>query len=184
MAETQDIQNFTPEEEAEVKRIVDSLDAELAAITKMRGEVSIIQADSTAADFTIKPSESLGKDEASYPQEETDEIVDITDMIEEVPEEAPSLVEVEPVPQFEEHEVYEEKQPQPETVSEEIEIAEFKEEAPAFEEEIISEPSKKEISPLEELEELTKFEPQTVEAHEIRTDEFITEEPQLPKDVV
>lgn len=186
MAVTEEIQNLTPEEEAEITRIVDSFDAELASIAKMRGMVSVIQADSTADDFTITPGKQLEEGEALQVDEEPEEIVDITDMIEEVPEETPPSVEQEAILEFEEPKAYEEELPQePEVKAEETPLEEFGEEIPSFEEKEVppAKPSKKEVSPLDELEELTKFEPQTVEAHEIRTDEFVTEEPRGPKDV-
>ncbi|MGQ9842205.1 MAG: tetratricopeptide repeat protein [Spirochaetota bacterium] len=186
MAVTQEMQNLTPEEEAEITRIVDSFDAELASIAQMRGMVSVIQADSTANDFTITPGERLEQDEALQVYEEPEEIVDITDMIEEVPEEAPPSVEQEAILEFEEPRAYEEELPhEPEVKAEELPLEEFEEQIPSFEEKEVppAKPPKKDVSPLDELEELTKFEPQTVEAHEIRTDEFVTEEPRGPKDV-
>ncbi|MEW6528133.1 MAG: tetratricopeptide repeat protein [Spirochaetota bacterium] len=187
MAVTEEIQNLTPEEEAEITRIVDSFDAELASIAQMRGKVSVIQADSTAADFTISPGQREEEQEGlTTPEvyEESEEIVDITDMIEEVPEEMPPSVEEEALPEFEEV-VSEEALPQePEKAFEEMLPEELPEEIPSFEEtKLPPKPTKKEVSPLDELEELTKFEPETVEAHEIRTDEFVTEEPRIPRDV-
>ncbi|GAB4221058.1 MAG: hypothetical protein Kow00102_13320 [Spirochaetota bacterium] len=186
MAVTEEIQNLTPEEEAEITRIVDSFDAELASIAQMRGRVSVIQADSSAADFTITPGQREEEGEGLTTKEvyeESEEIVDITDMIEEVPEEMPPSVE-EALPEFEEH-VSEEALPQePEKAFEETLPEELPEEIPSFEEkELPPKPPEKEVSPLDELEELTKFEPETVEAHEIRTDEFVTEEPRIPRDV-
>ena len=185
MAVTEEIQNLTPEEEAEITRIVDSFDTELASIAQMRGKVSVIQADSTADDFTITPGEGLEEGEAAQAYEEPEEIVDITEMIEEVPEETPPSVEEEKIPEFEEPEAYEEELPREPEIIEEPPLEEFKEEIPSFEEKEVppAKPPKKEVSPLDELEELTKFEPETVEAHEIRTDEFVTEEPRGPKDV-
>ncbi len=184
MAVTEEIQNLTPEEEAEITRIVDLFDAELASIAQMRGRVSVIQADSQAADFTITPgqheekAEGLTRPEVS---EESEDIVDITDMIEEVPEEMPHTVEEETLPEFEEP-VSEETLPQePEKAFEETLPEELPQEIPSLEEKEL--PPKKEISPLAELEELTKFEPETVEANEIRTDEFVTEKPREPRDV-
>lgn len=187
MAVTEEIQNLTPEEEAEVSRIVDSVDAELASIAQLRGSVSVIQADSTAADFTITPGEGLEEGEAAQVYEEPEEIVDITDMIEEMPEEMPPTVEEEAIPEFEEPKAFEEELPAEPEIAEEPSLEEFKEEPPsfAFEEKEVppAKPPRKEVSPLDELEELTKFEPETVEAHEIRTDEFVTEEPRIPRDV-
>ena len=185
MAVTEEIQNLTPEEEAEITRIVDSFDTELASIAQMRGKVSVIQADSTADDFTITPGEGLEEGEAAQAYEEPEEIVDITEMIEEVPEETPPSVEEEKIPEFEEPEAFKEELPREPEIIEEPPLEEFKEEIPSFEEKEIppANPPKKEVSPLDELEELTKFEPETVEAHEIRTDEFVTEEPRGPKDI-
>ncbi|HQI37369.1 MAG TPA: hypothetical protein PLH80_02245 [Spirochaetota bacterium] len=188
MAVSEEIKNLTPEEEAEVKQIVDAFDSELSSIAQMRGKIGILHADSTDADFTITPGmRSKEMETTSAPVEgfeETEEIVDITDMIEEVPEDVvpasePALSEVEETIESVE-----------ELPSEAVEIApeevlppEFKEEFPA-EEVPERKPLKKEaISPLDELEELTQFEPETVEAHDIRTDEFVTEEPRIHGDV-
>ncbi|MEJ5362697.1 MAG: hypothetical protein WHV26_11610 [Spirochaetota bacterium] len=186
MAVTEEIQKLTPEEEAEITRIVDSFDAELASIAQMRGSVSVIQADSTAADFTITPGqhEEEGKGlTTSEVYEESEEIVDITDMIEEVPEEMPPSSKEEALPEFEEG-VPEETLPQEAEKAFEETLPEELPEIPSFEEkELPPKPPKKEVSPLDELEELTKFEPETVESHEIRTDEFVTEEPRIPRDV-
>ncbi|MCX8123659.1 MAG: tetratricopeptide repeat protein [Spirochaetes bacterium] len=190
MAVTEEIQNLAPEEEAEIKRIVDSFDSELSSIAQMRGKVSVIQADSTADDFTITPGEKSETGELeAVPEvyEEPEEIVDITDMIQEVPEEAPPSGKEEALPEFEFEEpaTFEEAPKETEiAVEEQLPKELLEEEIPAFEEkEIPPRPSKKEVSPLDELEELTKFEPETVEAHEIRTDEFVTEEPRGPRDV-
>lgn len=185
MAVTEEIQNLTPEEEAEITRIVDSFDAELASIATMRGSVSVIQADSTAADFTITPGQK--QEESELLSIEPEEIVDITDMIQEVPEEALPPGKEETVSQFEFEEPATLEQVPPEeeiAVEEKLPEELLEEEIPPFEKKVPpARPAKKEVSPLDELEELTRFEPETVEAHEISTDEFVTEEPRIPQDV-
>nr|HPK43814.1 hypothetical protein [Spirochaetota bacterium] len=188
MAVSEEIKNLTPEEEAEVKQIVDAFDSELSSIAQMRGKIGILHADSTDADFTITPGmRSKEMETTSAPVEgfeETEDIVDITDMIEEVPEDVVLASEA-VLPEVEETIESVEELPSEavEIAPEEVLPPEFKEEFPA-EEVPERKPLKKEaISPLDELEELTQFEPETVEAHDIRTDEFVTEEPRIHGDV-